>query len=315
MKQSGFHHEVFFYGDSDEYLAGTVPYLRGALENGEPALVAVGSARTEALRAELGSDAAGVRFVDMEAIGRNPARIIPFWCDFVEDHGGNENWPLRGIGEPAWPGRSADELDECRRHERLLNVAFDGTLPWSLLCPYDTRRLADEELEAAARCHPFASGAGPEPAAGENGSPLRIFAGNLSSRPERAALLEFDRSGLAEVRALVGREAGHAGLGRECGSDLVTAASELAANSVSHGGGSGTIWAWRDEGEMVVEVGDAGRIDEPLVGRHRPPPTADCGRGLWIANLLCDLVQIRSGQEGTVVRLRMRLADEAGLRL
>jgi hypothetical protein len=32
------------------------------------------------------------------------------------------------------------------------------------------------------------------------------------------------------------------------------------------------------------------------------------GRGLWIANQLCDLVQIRSSAAGTVVRMQMRLS-------
>lgn len=307
MTQDDFHHEVFFYSDGEEFLTGTVPYLRRAIEAGDPALVAVGPAGTEALRAELGGDAAAVRFLDMETVGRNPARIIPLWRDFVDEHGGSSR-PLRGIGEPVWPGRSPHELDECRRHERLLNVAFDGVPAWSLLCPYDVRRLADEELAAAARCHPFVSGAGgPALASAGDGSTVGIFSGTLSPRPEGAAVLRFECSALAEARALVGREAELAGVGPQRASDLVTAASELAANSVAHGGGRGTIWVWHQAGELVVEVGDAGLIEEPLVGRRRPQPTQDGGRGLWIANLLCDLVQIRSSGEGTVVRLRMHL--------
>jgi anti-sigma regulatory factor (Ser/Thr protein kinase) len=34
-----------------------------------------------------------------------------------------------------------------------------------------------------------------------------------------------------------------------------------------------------------------------------PPLSDEGGRGLWLANQLCDLVQIRSGENGTVVRL------------
>jgi hypothetical protein len=45
-----------------------------------------------------------------------------------------------------------------------------------------------------------------------------------------------------------------------------------------------------------------------MVGRQRPLPEQVCGRGLWIANQLCDLVQIRSGDLGTQVRLRMAIA-------
>ena len=52
---------------------------------------------------------------------------------------------------------------------------------------------------------------------------------------------------------------------------------------------------------------DSGRIEDPLVGRERPPHEQGRGRGLWIVNQLCDLVQIRSGEGGTHVRLRMTI--------
>jgi hypothetical protein len=48
-------------------------------------------------------------------------------------------------------------------------------------------------------------------------------------------------------------------------------------------------------------------MGEPLVGRVRPTPDAQSGRGVWIANQLCDLVQIRSGRSGTVVRVHKSL--------
>jgi anti-sigma regulatory factor (Ser/Thr protein kinase) len=307
MRQRAFHHEVLFYDGNDEFLAGTVPYLRDAIEAGEAALVAVGAKRTRALRSELGSDAGEVRFAEMEEVGRNPARIIPFWNEFLSEHAGPGR-PARGIGEPVWQGRSAHELDECRRHERLLNLAFDGELSWSLLCPYDSRRLPDDALEAVAHCHPYVSGnRTPEPVAAAHPRDAGVFAGALPVRPADAAMLSFDLHALGEARSLVGHEADLAGLGPERASDLITAASELAANSVAHGGGRGTIWAWRDAADLVVEVRDAGLIEEPLVGRRRPQAAQQGGRGLWIVNLLCDLVQIRSGEDGTAIRLRMRL--------
>jgi anti-sigma regulatory factor (Ser/Thr protein kinase) len=94
--------------------------------------------------------------------------------------------------------------------------------------------------------------------------------------------------------------------------DLVTATSELAANSVMHGGGSGTLRLWRENGTLLAEVEDRGRIEEPLVGRLRPGIAQEGGRGLWLANRLCDLVQIRSGERGTVVRLHIATAERSG---
>ena len=85
--------------------------------------------------------------------------------------------------------------------------------------------------------------------------------------------------------------------------DLVLAAHELATNSVLHGGGAGLLRSWSQPGAFVVEIADAGLIKDPLVGRDLLHDLAETGRGVWMANQLCDLVQVRSGSAGTVVRL------------
>jgi anti-sigma regulatory factor (Ser/Thr protein kinase) len=128
-----------------------------------------------------------------------------------------------------------------------------------------------------------------------------------------AERLDFELDGLHEVRSLVSLIGTAAGLsGRRTG-DFVLAASELAANSVLHGGGGGTAHVWSDGEVLLVEVRDEGLIAEPArLGRRQPDPTAEGGRGLWIANQLCDDVAITSGVEGTRVRLRMALAESAG---
>lgn len=309
MGKSTFRHEVLFYDSAERFLAGTVPFVVAGLEAGEPLLVAVAAAKIELLRGELGADAERVRFADMEMLGRNPARIIPAWREFVEEHV-SDSGQARGIGEPIWPGRSAAEIDECQRHESLLNVAFGGAPAWSLLCPYDSESLAADVLEAAAHCHPHLAEDGTSADNGEcrelDSSP-DPFAGSFEPGPPSARELDFDREALHDLRSLVRKEAAGAGLSRERTTDLVLAASELAANSVRHGGGSGRSRLWRGEGELILEVTDAGRVEQPLVGRVVPSPPQGGGRGLWMANRLCDLVRIRSGGEGTTVRLHMSL--------
>jgi hypothetical protein len=79
-----FRHEALFYADDDEFLAGTAPQIRDALAAGQPVLVGLRPQKTHLLRAELGEDAEGVRFADMEAIGKNPARLLPVWREFVD---------------------------------------------------------------------------------------------------------------------------------------------------------------------------------------------------------------------------------------
>src|SRR5579862_9860408 len=118
-----YRHEAFFYVSPKEFMAGTIPFVRDGVAAEEAILVVLDAPKITAMRRALGADADRVAFADMLEVGANPARIIPVWQDFVEQHarGGSR---IRGIGEPIWAGRSRPELAECRRHEELLNVAF-----------------------------------------------------------------------------------------------------------------------------------------------------------------------------------------------
>jgi hypothetical protein len=143
----------------------------------------------------------------MHSLGRNPARIIPFWREAVESEAASGG-VIRGIGEPAWPSRTSAEFDECSRHERLLNLAFGGTPGWALLCPFDTAGLEDRVLEEAARCHPFVHrGESAEPNVAHGGDRGQAFGGVLDPAPPIAAKLSFGRDGLGDVRELVASEA------------------------------------------------------------------------------------------------------------
>jgi anti-sigma regulatory factor (Ser/Thr protein kinase) len=123
--------------------------------------------------------------------------------------------------------------------------------------------------------------------------------------PLRASRLEFGLDDLHDLRAQVAATATAVGLSPARVSDLVAAASELAANSVLHGGGRGLATIWGEDHAVFVEVADAGRITDPDVGTRRPDPKVEHGRGLYIANQLCDEVAIDSGESGTRVRLRV----------
>jgi anti-sigma regulatory factor (Ser/Thr protein kinase) len=62
---------------------------------------------------------------------------------------------------------------------------------------------------------------------------------------------------------------------------------------------------WTDGEGLHAQVSDGGVIDSVMAGRLAPPPEPVHGRGLWIINQLCDLVQIRSPESGTTVRVTM----------
>ena len=299
-----FSHEAYFYADSDEFLAGTVPFLEEGIAGGEVVLAVVSEPRQELLQGALGDAAAEIEFQPMEEVGRNPGRLISAWRDVLAARDPGKG--VRGLGEPVWPGRSAPELEECDRHERLLNLAFGNEPTLTFMCPYDTSALDDEVLAAAQRSHPVCSDPGGRSVSRQFalGSPLEGFL----PQPARPGLtLCFSKADLRMMRQMVFQRARSAGLDSRRQEDLVLSVSEVATNSVQHGGGEGSLCVWEEDGALACEVRDAGRIEDPLVGRERPYPGQVGSRGLWIANQICDLVQVRSGEGGTQVRLRMTI--------
>jgi len=315
IPKSAFRHEMLLYEHGDEgFLDGTLGLVRNALAREAGVLVAVGAGRTAALVEALDADAQRVRFVRMRSLGRNPARIIPVWREFVREHALGGEGDALGIGEPVWPGRGAAELDECERHEALLNLAFNDGPGWHLLCPYDLDGLDDAVIDAARRTHPLLAW-GEQHHVNERyacaHTPARPFDGELPAPRAPVSEFAFSLESLAHVRRAVSVWATEQALADERTEELVLAVGELAANSIRHGGGAGTLRYWREDALLMCEVRDAGWLHAPLVGRVRPPADARSGRGIWLANQLCDLVQIRSSHAGSVVRVHKCVNPEA----
>jgi anti-sigma regulatory factor (Ser/Thr protein kinase) len=304
-----FRHEALFYAGDDGFVAGLVPFLTEAAEADETTLVVVSAPRIALLRRELGRDAGSIMYADMATLGRNPARIIPVWRDFLDAHAGRDR-PVRGVAEPIWAARSPAEIVECQRHEALLNVAFAGSPGWQLLCPYDVDTLDAGVLYEAARSHPYLSGRGGSTPSGAFRGPLSADVHRDTPLPEPARCLEsmeFTSGQLRVLRAVTGARVEQFGMDAESVEDFVLAVHEIAVNSVTHGGGAGSYRLWREGRALVCEIRDSGALDDPLAGRLPPAPESPRGRGLWIANQICDLVQVRTLPSGCVVRLHFTL--------
>ena len=290
MACASFHHEAVFYSGERTYMDRLLPFLREGVAAGEPMLVAVSPAKIQLLQGALGADAEMVTFVPMDELGRNPARIIPAWRAFADRAGAA---PVRGIGEPVWAGRSQAELDECFLHESLLNVAFANRPSFQLLCPYDTETLPDDVLHRARQSHPCVDEDGTTGTSAHY-HPERTLSAGLPAVPGVARRLTFDGPALGEVRRTVAAAAREVGIADDRTDACVLAVNELAANSVRHGGGRGELHIWHEDGALVCEVRDGGCITDPLAGRRVPTIDQLGGRGLWMVNQLCDLVQIRT---------------------
>lgn len=308
----GFRHEELIYHGADEFVVAAAEFVNEGLAAGQPVLVAVAGEKLDRLQDAVADDA-GVEFLDMAEFGRNPARIIPMWKRFIDQHS-EPGQPLRGIGEPIWAGRRSPEVAECQLHEILLNLAVDPDTSLWLRCPYDAAGLDEPILQEAHRSHPVlvdshGDYSGSTSYGGAHHAGL-MFSDPLPDPPADAYELHFNEAMLGPgIREVVGRYALAAGLCSGRAESLGCAVHEVTINSVRHGGGSGTLRLWLADQALICEVRDRGRIEDLLVGRV-DPGEATGGRGLWQANQCSDLLQIRSGPTGTVVRVVQWLQPE-----
>ncbi|GAA0560032.1 sensor histidine kinase [Actinomadura livida] len=304
MNRSAFVHPALFYRGDDEYLAGTVPFVRAGREAGEPVAVAVPPARLALLRDALGPAAAGVTWLDMTEAGRNPGRIIPgVLREFADRRTAGR---VRIIGEPIWPGRTAEEYPACAQHEALINMAFEGRRV-SILCPYDVAGLDPAVIADARATHPVVIDRGGERASADYAPDRVVRAYNRPfPEPRDAVSMRFDLDALPLVREFACHWGARFGLRPDTVGDLELAVNELAANSCLHGGGSGTARLWAENGHVLCEVRDAGTITDPLAGRRPADMSPNGGRGILMVHHLADLVRVHTGPAGTAIRVYMR---------
>ncbi|MFI2504820.1 anti-sigma factor RsbA family regulatory protein [Streptomyces sp. NPDC018972] len=298
-----FVHPALFYRDDQEYLEGTVPFVREGLAAGEPVAVAVPGDRLRMVRDALGADADTVRLLDMREAGRNPGRIIPgVLRAFADTHPAGQR--VRIIGEPVWAGRSAAEYPACVQHEALINAAFQGRTV-TILCPYDAVRLPAHVLADAHATHPTVIPAGSRPARdSEAYAPDAVVARYNEPLPlvTDAMTFPFVAESLTPARHAASEEGRRLGLTGVTLGDLALATAELTTNSVLHGGGSGVLRIWAEDGHVLCEVRDRGRMTDPLAGRRPASRDQRGGRGLLMVHLIADLVRVHTGDEGTTIR-------------
>ena len=296
--QKHFRHEAVPYQGQHAFLSCCSAVADLAADHDEHLMFIVSAAKADTLRETLASDHDDITYLDADEHVRNPARLLTLLDGF---RSGGRAGRCVGVHEPALAGTSA-ALAETRFGENVLNSPALQSWDLAVLCMYDTTCLNEAARAEMRRSHPSVRG--------EDGNPAyqpelaeTLFAEALPEPPPHARGHEVRNRHLVPAREFVRSNAD--GLAPDRREDLVLAADEIITNSVKHGGGQCRVAMWDEDGTIVCDVRDAGHITDPLVGRLAPSAESTAGRGLWLANHLCDLVQIRSSQAGTTVRLRI----------
>lgn len=302
-----FSHVLYPYVGREAFLQGLLAFIAEARDADEAVVAAVPEAKRHALRSAL-PPGASVTFVDLAELGRNPARLIPAWQEWVSTRT-RDGQAVRGIEECAWPRCDAARTGELRYHEWLLNLAFAQSPAWMLLCPYDTALADESALLTMTRYHPTLWRDGTQVTSENYVDTAQPYPfGELAEPRAAVESMGYERGRLAAVRDKIAHWALANRLAESRLRDLQVAASEVATNSILHAGGGGTLRVWVQDHTLVCEFSDSGFLKDPLAGRARPNPAQIGGRGLWLVHHLCDLVEVRSSpSDGTRIRLHMDL--------
>lgn len=303
---SGFSHRALLYASPGEFVAAAGPYVREGAEAGDSVIAVTTRANIRALREELGDLAEAVDFDSSEDwYSRSPWRTLRLYQRWLSR--APEGAQVRVLGEQMWLARSDAERREWQRYEAFANFTFASPRT-KVVCTYNATHLPDSVFEHVYGTHP-------EVLYGDHLTESRtftdpaVFAAALDStplEPWNGPALEAELEDLRDLRIVLDAEASRAGLDSERTADLAVALTEVATNALKHAGGRGGVRIWTDTAQVVCEVSDSGPgFSDPFTG-HLPPAARDApGWGLWTSRQLCDLVQLRSGDDGTVVRLHM----------
>ena len=185
--------------------------------------------------------------------------------------------------------------------------------PTTILCVYDTRRLAPELVRTAPCTHPLLVQRGRVRHNGGYVQPHEFVLGLPVPREplqDGAPILAVDDAAdLAGLRHALGAHLTRVVRDREQREDVHLAISEMAANAFRHGARPVSARLWASSDRVVCTLSDGGRGLDPLYG-YWPAHGEDLGRGgmgLWLARKLCDHVDIESSSHGTTVRLATAL--------
>jgi serine/threonine-protein kinase RsbW len=107
---------------------------------------------------------------------------------------------------------------------------------------------------------------------------------------------------LPAVRRCTANHAQQWGLEGAALDGFVLAVNEVLSNAITHGGGQGQVQLWAEGQQVRCQVTDQGPGMTDPPSPFPPALSAPSGRGLWMAQQLCQ-VSIRTGPGGTVVNL------------
>lgn len=299
-------HRARYYPGADDLVTATLAYVAEGLAGGEAVMLAVPADRLDTLTRALGDAARDVDSVITDDADDNPARLLPRLVSFVE-HARAAGQNVRIVHEIPVEPRHPQLREEWLLHEELLDLALAGRGPVRVRCLLDLSRADIGALDEIAACHAVVQdGDGVHVRNGADAAGRVSDSFHTALRAPEVAVDEigFDPESLATVRQFLIARALAAGVDEGRTSDVALAVWEIARDASAAADGECRLRAWTVPDAFVCEVSAPQQLHDPLIGRVAPASWTGAQEvGVWLANQLCDLVQVRATVDGAAYRV------------
>jgi anti-sigma regulatory factor (Ser/Thr protein kinase) len=305
----GLTHAALLYPDAATLPALIQAAITDGLDRDESVLVALPATTLADVRkhwnhADGLADRKRLEWVDTSAVGRSPGYLLPGIMHMFARR--QATGRIRMIGTPWRHDVTELEYPACMQHEAAVNAVL-GDRDAMVVCPYHAD-VPGAVLRDVERTHEYLTRDGQTTAsdafAADQAALYGEFNLDLPAPPADVTSMTVTLHQLPAARHLVALVADQAGLSAERTTDAVLAINELATNTVQHGGGTGQMQLWTQDGTLVCQLTDTGEFTNWLAGRVPPDPIdISGGRGLIMVHQLCDLVRTYTGAHGTQVRI------------
>jgi len=177
------------------------------------------------------------------------------------------------------------------------------------LCPYDASCLDKSVLADVRLTHPQIWQGGSRKRSPEYALDAALDQCNqpLVTNPAAVTYTVSEPADLAGARKCGDRYGRLLGMSADSVADLMLVATELATNSLAHGGGACRLAFWYEAGHVVCEARDMGHWADPLAGRRLPAARGAGPYGLFVVNAIADLLRTHTTPAGTTIHVYLGL--------
>lgn len=306
----GLVHRALLYRSPEELVQAAAPVLREGVAEGDHVMLVSSRGVLDAVRAALTpEEAGGISFERSTDTYTSGAAVLTRFQRMLEGFARSGRRARVVTEQPLanLPGGQVAELCRCDAAFNAVSPAGDATV----ICAYDVRVASPDVTGMLRRSHPEVIEGGRCRPSPEYTEPSTILARELAGPPlpepaGEVTVLPCPRDS-TEAREFVAGAAGRLGLAEPELGRFVTAVNEIVTNATIHAV-LDSVRVWSEHDEVQCEVRDYGfGLPDPLAGYRHPDPSWVSGRGLWLARQLTDLVEVRSGLDGSTFRLHATL--------